>query len=128
MPYKDPEKYRKYRREYHARRKDAWFEGKVCAGCGSDENLQLDHVDPSQKVTHRVWFWSQERRDVELAKCQALCAPCHREKTTLQQELTHGYTPRQHGERRTYNAGCRCRPCKDAAAQYSRDRRARKKS
>jgi hypothetical protein len=43
--------------------------------------LELDHVDPALKVSHRVWSWARERREAELAKCQVLCHDCHVAKT-----------------------------------------------
>lgn len=33
--------------------------------------------------------------------------------------------PRAHGEYRTYAAGCRCRPCRDACTAYHREKNAR---
>lgn len=63
------------------RRRDEWFEGRVCVDCGTSDDLQLDHEDPKQKVSHRIWSWSAARRAVELAKCVARCRPCHLEKS-----------------------------------------------
>ena len=125
MPYADREKQKAYQREWKARRRADWFRGKECARCGSTEGLELDHVDPRQKVNHKVWSWSSEKRGAELAKCQALCGPCHKAKTKEQLHITNGYTPRLHGERRTYNAGCRCPLCREAQRKYQEGRRAR---
>ncbi len=62
--------------------KIAYFDGKACAKCGdADRKLTLDHIDPAQKVTHKVWSWAAARREAELAKCQPLCAACHVEKS-----------------------------------------------
>jgi hypothetical protein len=74
---------RAYDREWMKKRRDAWFAvNGPCVDCGSSENLELDHDDRSDKVSHRVWSWSEERRNVELAKCVARCRKCHRAKTT----------------------------------------------
>lgn len=82
MPYKDPERQRKYQRAWMARRRQEWFDANgPCAVCGSDQDLQLDHEDPKHKISHRVWSWSSERRARELAKCRALCGPCHKKKS-----------------------------------------------
>ncbi len=81
MPYADKRQQRDYQREWIAKRRASYFEGKVCALCASPHPTVLDHIDPFQKVSHRIWSWSQERREAELAKCQPLCVDCHKEKT-----------------------------------------------
>jgi len=91
MPYKDPEAQRKYQREWMARRRKEWFEQNgPCVDCGSNENLELDHVDRRFKVSHRIWSWSAARREAELAKCVARCSPCHDGKTLVLGEYTRG--------------------------------------
>ena len=70
-----------YWQRWYADRRAAWFAGRTCVRCGSDTDLELDHVDSSTKVSSTVWGWSQDRRDAELAKCQVLCRPCHLLKT-----------------------------------------------
>lgn len=77
MPISDPEKRREYHRNWMAARRAAFFAGKSCAQCGNTEKLELDHVDPVLKVSHRIWSWSAHRREEELAKCQVLCERCH---------------------------------------------------
>ena len=77
------DKKREYQREWVAKRRATFFADKCCAYCGSTKNLELDHIDPSQKVSHSIWSWSESRRNEELAKCQALCEECHKEKTAL---------------------------------------------
>lgn len=59
-----------------------------CIGCGSQEQLEIDHIDPTTKlcdpaksfgaktITNRIWN--------EIDKCQLLCYDCHREKTGKQ--------------------------------------------
>jgi len=77
MPYKDKEKQKEYQREWMAKRRAIFFKDKTCAKCGSVNQLELDHIDSSTKISHRIWSWSQERRDKELKKCQVLCQDCH---------------------------------------------------
>lgn len=84
MPYKDPARQIAFQIAWMKKRRDEWFAGKVCARCGSTENLVLDHRDPKLKVSHRIWSWCRERREAELAKCQALCRYCHRLKTAAE--------------------------------------------
>ena len=108
MPYAR-EQQRRYQKNWLKRRREAWLhKNGPCVECGSWEGLQVDHRDPAQKVTHRVWSWSAARRDVELAKCQPLCEKCHLLKTrrffaARAGEMVHG---------RGYHRGCRCRLCR----------------
>ena len=117
MPYSDLLQRREYQRRWMAERRASWFrEHGPCAECGSSENLELDHRFRFLKVTHRIWSWSAERRDRELANCQALCRDCHKAKTRSEfiKPLVHG----------TYNAykkkACRCDQCRAWNAQRVR--------
>lgn len=87
MTYADPEKQREYQRAWLARRRAEWFTGKVCALCGTDQGLELDHVESGAKVDHRVWSWSRERREAELAKCRPLCEECHKKKSVTEHPI-----------------------------------------
>jgi hypothetical protein len=116
MPYADRERQREYQLRYLLRRREQWIdENGPCKDCGSDDRLEVDHVDRHTKVSHRVWSWSAERRSKELAKCVVRCFNCHREKTRL--EL---YDDRTHGMRSMYLKGCRCASCREANAARSR--------
>lgn len=90
MPYKDPEVQRRYMREWVAKRRSDWFADKKCVRCGTTDDLRVDHIDPTLKVSHRIWSWAIKRRDAELAKCQVLCHPCHVIKTVEGHENAHG--------------------------------------
>jgi 5-methylcytosine-specific restriction endonuclease McrA len=112
------EQRREYNRTYVARRRAEWFAGKTCIKCGSEENLEIHHVDPSTKEAHQVWTWTKERRDLELAKCDVLCKNCHKIETLLQ------LVKFEHGTRTMYTRhGCRCEPCIKAAADYREKQR-----
>lgn len=112
MPYKDKDKQREYQRKRAAKARAAWLTGKKCVNCGATKKLEVDHIDPSQKRSHKVWTWSQGKREEELAKCQVLCFWCHKLKT-------HG--PLAHGTRRRYRGhGCRCVECKAAISAHKR--------
>jgi 5-methylcytosine-specific restriction endonuclease McrA len=77
-----------------------------CKFCGATKDLQVDHIDRTQKETHAIWSWSKERRDVELAKCQVLCGPCNRKKYMDEMGYpTHGASG--------YRRGCRCEICRE---------------
>jgi 5-methylcytosine-specific restriction endonuclease McrA len=77
-----------------------------CVRCGSSLDLEVDHIDPSQKETGDFWAISAVWRAAELAKCQVLCKRCHLAKTIS--ERPNG--GRSHGQN-GYRRGCRCAAC-----------------
>lgn len=83
MPTKIPH----YHATWVAKRRKAFFAGKLCVRCGDTDRLEIDHVDPETKVANTVWSWKKERRDTELLKCQILCYKCHKKKTALEQSI-----------------------------------------
>ena len=92
MPY-HKRKQRNYQRKWVAKRRADYFADKSCAKCNTTKKkLTLDHIDSTTKVDHKIWSWSAERRNAELAKCQVLCEDCHKEKTAQQLRVT---TPEQ---------------------------------
>jgi len=75
---------RAYQLAWIKRRRAEWIEEHgPCARCGSREDMEVDHVDRATKLLPpaKVWSLTKVKRDVELAKCQVLCGPCHRAKT-----------------------------------------------
>ena len=113
---------REYQRTWMRNRRAEYFNGKSCNHCGSSRELELDHVDPSKKVSHKIWSWSAERREAELAKCQVLCSDCHLEKT-----LSERPKP-VHGSSAMYrHHGCKCDTCRAGQRDRAREYRARKK-
>lgn len=121
MPLADKTALREYQREWIAERREAFFAGKSCAECGSTDQLELDHIDPSLKVTHRIWSWSAPRRNAELAKCQVLCADCHLLKTVSESQTARC------GDASMYRRGCRCDRCKFSQRLRMREYRASKR-
>jgi len=116
-----PEEQRAYQREWMAkrRRKALALLGGKCVRCGSTEDLEFDHIDPTTK-DHRLrgrlrqgfpWSWSWTRILAELDKCQLLCEPCHERKTIP--EISKRYCVKGHD---TYETGRdsihRCKACR----------------
>jgi hypothetical protein len=98
MPFADREQKNKYQRDLVAQRRAEWFAANgPCVDCGTWENLRVDHVDATTKVTHRVFTWSATRREAELAKCAVRCHPCHVVKTSRCGEI-----PSRAGEQNGY--------------------------
>ena len=113
MPLKGEAK-KIYSREWMRKRRAEWFADKVCAVCGTSENLELDHIDPTTKVTHKVWSWTYTRRMAELAKCQALCEECHKKKSADALRTTHCI-------RGHLKDGGRCRECDSLRHRRNRE-------
>ena len=129
MGYKDPDKRREWQREWIARRRREWVtQNGPCGHCGSTENLEVDHIDPSTKTMNStmVWSLSAAKREAELAKCQVLCHDCHLAKT-LREKTKLPLPP--HGTKARYSRHdgnhCRCELCCAAGREYDRQRRAR---
>ena len=113
MTYRNRETQKGYQRQWIAKRRSDWLaDNGPCIVCRSTEKLEVDHIDPLEKETHRVWSWSVARRDVELRKCQVLCSECHKAKTYKNQNYgLHGVS--------RYRAGCRCDVCKECKSVHS---------
>jgi 5-methylcytosine-specific restriction endonuclease McrA len=110
MPFSNPTKKLEYQREWYAARRLKGIEllGGKCAQCGATEDLELDHIDPATKFTHRIWSYSWVRINEELAKCQLLCVPCHFQKTLAFISTAGGMwaTRKNH-----HKKGCGCQSC-----------------
>ena len=63
-----------------------WKKDKTCAHCGSSDAIEADHYLGKKVHACSDWPWwarhgGTEALKEELAKCQPLCAPCHRIKS-----------------------------------------------
>ena len=108
MPFKDKRKQSAYQNRWTLERRRSWLKANgPCAQCGSTVDLQVDHIDPRTKVSHRIWTWAEARRLRELKKCQALCLVCHKAKTAAARKaaVKHG----SYAMRNSYD--CRCAKC-----------------
>lgn len=88
MGYKDPDKQREYQRKWIANRRATYLLGKVCIDCGTKEDLEFDHLDPSTKWKHNFWSYSPKRIEAELEKCVVRCKTHHLEKTLKNKETS----------------------------------------
>lgn len=93
------------------------FLGGWCARCGSDEDLQFDHIFPHTKLytIAAVPMASKKKFLAEIVKCQLLCPPCHRLKSGAEQSVGHGGG--KSGKR-----NCLCDLCRARRAIYMRER------
>lgn len=67
------------------------FKNKPCAICNIQYelyNMQIDHIDPGTKLYDVCQLKSRKEKILqdELAKCQVLCALCHRRKSIIEQQ------------------------------------------
>lgn len=106
----------RYQRERRHRRLQEAKEdlGGRCVVCGTSDDLQFDHIDPTTKlfIISKSDGVSDKRFWEEVAKCQLLCVPHHQEKTSTEQIPEHG-TWGMHK-----NHVCRCVPCVDFVNQW----------
>lgn len=108
MAYKNHEDQLAYHRNLRATRRAEWMtKNGPCRKCGSWDSLQLDHINPADKITNNVWQWRKERREAELAKCQPLCKLCHLDKTRAEYDAM----PKVHGSAGGAARGCYCAQC-----------------
>lgn len=111
----DPVRLAAYKAEWIASRRREWLSANGPCECGSWENLEVHHINPAEKTTHRIWSWSEERRNAELAKCQPLCRECHKKETKANYVV--------HGKITRYRKGCRCELCVSAYEAFKLSRR-----
>lgn len=107
MAYKDWNVQKEYQRLWQKKRRLSFFIDKKCVKCGSIDRLELDHIDPKTKISHCIWSWTKERRELEIAKCQVLCHKCHLLKTDEEYKSS-----RIHGGYYYYKKmKCKCKKC-----------------
>lgn len=77
-------------KRYHERRLKALeLLGNSCKICGELHDLDIDHVNHSEKSfdISKIWSMKNETFLTELDKCQLLCRTCHLEKTKQEGSL-----------------------------------------
>lgn len=120
--YKDY--HRKYNRErYHkVRNKAIEMLGGKCVVCGTTMNLEIDHIEPSEKKFNIGACWSRPIFYEEIKKCQLLCYPCHLKKTSkeMRAKVTHG---KYHV---AYRLKCTCALCAEYKKTYNKERKHRR--
>lgn len=99
-----------------------WLSDNAPCPCGSIENLECHHVDPTTKVSHRIWSWGEARRIEELKKCVVVCNDCHKKISSARcQQLFQKEIP--HGSVNGYlRHACRCAKCKAFYRKWRREK------
>jgi 5-methylcytosine-specific restriction endonuclease McrA len=76
---------RKYQAKWVSSRRREWIAQNGPCACGSSDRLEVDHVNPEDKVLQPRALWSMSARNplriAELTKLQVLCYGCHKDKT-----------------------------------------------
>ena len=106
MPYKDKQKQLAYQRKYYAKTKGRYMpkqlerkldnrnyirslkDNKPCVDCNVPYRyyqLDYDHKDKKKINVGRISTHSKAYIDKEIAKCDLICANCHRERTHKRQ-------------------------------------------
>lgn len=116
---------KKYHREYYKKRKTAIFVylGGVCVVCGTDKDLEIDHINPEEKSFSIGTRMSIKNNKAELDKCQLLCKEHHLNKTA---EENSGFT---HGTTYAWmKAHCDCSVCLEHKRNWHDLRNAKRRS
>lgn len=116
MAYKNKLEQRAYQLNYVTAKRRKYIEQLGCCFfCGSHDDIQIHHLNPDEKESHRIWSWSDERIENELRKCIAICESCHTKYHQLQRRKDI-----QHGTLSAYRIGCRCTDCRRARSDQSK--------
>lgn len=113
-------------KEQHAEQRQMLIDrrGGKCVRCGTTEQLEFDHIDPSTKIGSVMMMLYRGKLALaieEADKCQLLCNPCHTKKDRMTPMPEHGTRARYRS--RVYK--CRCDLCKRANADYMKEYRGR---
>lgn len=127
--WKNVEARRAYYRERYRTKRGAMIErlGGKCAKCGGTENLEIDHIDSTQKQfdVSAAWALAPDKVEEELLKCQVLCEKCHKAKSD--EHGDYAMPPARHGTDHMYTKfKCRCDLCKAARAEARKALRERR--
>lgn len=100
--------------------------GGVCVDCGTDRNLEFDHVDPAQKEFDVSSNWSINLEDLlsEIDKCVLRCKPCHEIKT----RFVDGISSKHGTLSMSKHHKCKCDLCRNAYNAYMREYKHKRKS
>lgn len=106
---------KEYQRDWVKNRRKKLLTGMgPCVFCGSTEDIEIHHINPDAKESHKIWSWKEERAKAELKQCIPMCKDCH--------SLFHTFLkmkPIEHGTLHAYQRyGCRCEECKKARSDY----------
>lgn len=103
-------------KRYYKRRAEAIEKlGGKCNKCDSIIDLEIDHINPTEKSFNiaQLWSCSNKRFWKEIKKCQLLCKKHHSEKSILEVGKRIIKGTKIHGTISSYRY-CKCNLCKEA--------------
>ena len=68
--------------------------GNHCAVCGSEDSIEIDHINPGLKQDRRCLYvcsWERIKAELESNNLQLLCSSCHHDKSQLQKNTAWYY-------------------------------------
>ena len=79
MTFDRQEYIREYQKNWIADRREKFKqELGPCMVCGTEDDIQIHHLKPTEEPSHRIWSLNEDRIRKELEKCVPLCRKCHR--------------------------------------------------
>lgn len=132
---RDIDAYNEYHRvyqleRYHRRRAEAIRKlGGKCAICGSEDNLEIDHIDYHTKSFNLAKMWSANEVDFqnEISKCQVLCRTHHMEKSVEEISEMRGGCPHGKSYTMAFKLRCECDLCQGYRDEFNRLRREKRR-
>lgn len=126
---------REYMRTRYATQRDYIITklGGACKRCGSQENLEVDHVDWRTKEFNVGRLWADKQwhhLEAELEKCQLLCKSCHIEKSKwdVREQVVELGRSWRHGTTTGFmKKGCDCPACEMARRDFYDRKNARRR-
>ena len=78
--------------------------GPKCRWCGSEENIEFDHIFRDDKlfVISSTKYYPSPKVIAEVLKCQPLCTSCHMIKTSLESAPRPEFLPRTRAKQKKY--------------------------
>lgn len=129
----EPEKNKEYLNSRYADQQKEFiaYLGGKCYKCGTDSNLEIDHIDWRLKSFSVSKLWAKKQLPkayAELDKCQLLCTSCHKEKTKV--DLSEQFTKEPvHGTIYSWmKRKCDCEICEIAKREWYDKRNAKRRA
>lgn len=123
-----------YNSKRYKERRDKYINqlGGKCVNCETSDNLEFDHINPSDKSFDIGEYLKgdEDKLKTEILKCQLLCKTCHKKKTSIDKfnkYCKHGHEMTDENTYLRYRSNGqrdrRCRLCQNITLQKWRTAR-----